>query len=475
MNNLFKKIMQIRSKIESKIRQKIIMFTSIILIGNLLIGFTVYIRLKKIIDSENSVHHSELVINQSDTILSINNKIIISSLSFILTNDTAFLEPCIMNQSGFKNIEELRELVRDNPDQIKRVDSLRFYVQKYLEFSNKTFELRSKEGIASAIALISTQKGKIYADRIHQISSIIQLTEKNLLKQRKESTDRKIDILKLLTLFLYLLMNVFTILLVLTLRKNMYQNVEKERQAVELIRAKEKAEESDQLKSAFLRNMSHEIRTPLNGVIGFSNLLNEKDVTKEEIEEYTGYIVLSGKRLIEMVTNILHISAIQTGSVEIKEKPILIETLFSNLLAEFNPLAKMKDIKLNYHNKNDKLRFCYSDEARLFQIFANLINNAIKFSESGHIDYGYEIKGHMIHFYVKDTGIGIAPELYKQIFESFRQAELSIKRQYEGSGLGLAICTGLLHALGGKIWVESVVGKGSTFFFSLPDKKLQQA
>jgi len=475
MNNSFKKIMQSFSKSESRISQKIIMFSSIILIVNLLIGYSVYIRLKKNITSENRVLHSEQIINQSDTIRSINNNIIISSLGFIITNDKSFLEPCIFNQSGFKYIERLRELVRDNPDQIKSVDSLRFYVQKYLEFSHKTFELRSQQGMASAIAYISTKKGKMYADRILQISNDIHLKESILLKQRKESNNRRIDILKLFTLFLYLLMNVFTILLVLTLRKDMYQNEEKEKQAVELIRAKEKAEESDQLKSAFLRNISHEIRTPMNGIIGFSNLLTEEGITKAEIEEYTGYIIQSGKRLIEMITNILHIATIQTGVVEIKEKPILIETLFSNLFAAFNQLAKTKDIQLTYHNKNDKLRFFYSDEAKLFQIFSNLINNAIKFSDSGIIDYGYVIKGNMIQFYVKDTGIGIPPELYQQIFESFRQAELSVTRRYEGSGLGLAICFGLLQALDGKIWVESAIGKGSTFFFSLPNKKLQNA
>jgi len=217
--------------------------------------------------------------------------------------------------------------------------------------------------------------------------------------------------------------------------------------------------------------MSHEIRTPLTSIIGFSNLLSEEDICKSDIKEYTGIINQSGKRLIEMITNILDISTIQTGLVEINEKPIFIDSLFSNLATIFQQIAATKNIQLSYHNQNDKLRYFYSDEAKLFQIFFNLISNAIKFSESGNIDFGYEIKGNGIQFYVSDTGIGIPPELYLQIFESFRQAESSLTRQYEGSGLGLAICNGLLRLLGGKIWLESEVNKGSVFYFSLPYKK----
>ena len=251
-----------------------------------------------------------------------------------------------------------------------------------------------------------------------------------------------------------------------------FQNEEKEKRAEELIIAIKNAEESDQLKSAFLRNMSHEIRTPLTAIIGFSNLLNEEDISKAEIKEYISIINQSGNQLIVMITNILDISTILTGLVKVNEKPILIDSFFHGLFTTFNQIARTKNIHLKYQNKNGELKFFYSDEAKLFQIFSNLINNAIKFSESGNVDFGYEIKENTIQFYVKDTGIGIPPELHRQIFENFRQAELSPTRQYEGSGLGLAICIGLLRVLGGKIWLESIVNKGSTFFFSLPYEKM---
>jgi CheY-like chemotaxis protein/nitrogen-specific signal transduction histidine kinase len=236
----------------------------------------------------------------------------------------------------------------------------------------------------------------------------------------------------------------------------------------ELIQAKEHAEESDKLKTAFLQNMSHEIRTPLNGIIGFSALLGYDDVTKEEIKEYTAIISQSGNRLLEIVNNVLDISKIQTGQVKIEQKHILINDIFLDLNNFFSPIAKIKNIRLNYHNQGDTSGTVDSDEAKLHQILTNLINNALKFTKSGSIDFGYETKDNFIQFYVKDTGIGIPEELFEKVFIRFIQAEQSMTKNYEGAGLGLAISKGLVELLGGKIWVESELGKGTTFYFTLP-------
>ncbi len=236
----------------------------------------------------------------------------------------------------------------------------------------------------------------------------------------------------------------------------------------ELMLTKMKAEESDKLKTAFLQNMSHEIRTPLNGIIGFSTLLNADDLSKDDIKEFTAMISQSGKRLIEIVNNILDISKIQTGQFKLEQKTISINSIFSDLLTFFSPFARTKNITLNYHCTDDTNELIYSDESKLFQILTNLINNAIKFTMSGSIDFGYEIKGEIVQFYVKDTGIGITPEFHEKIFDKFTQADLSISRGFEGAGLGLAICKGLVELIGGKIWVESELNVGSTFYFSIP-------
>jgi len=247
-----------------------------------------------------------------------------------------------------------------------------------------------------------------------------------------------------------------------------FQNEEKEKRAAELVIAKEKAEESDRLKTAFLQNMSHEIRTPLNGIIGFSLLLNSETNTKDDILEFTDMINQSGKRLIEIVNNVLDISKIQTGQVVIEKTSISLSSLFTFITTFFSPLAKSKNIQLNYQNFDDANPNIFTDEVRLTQIFTNLVNNAIKFTKSGSINFGYEIKNGIIQFYVKDTGIGIPKELYDKVFDRFTQADQSLSRGYEGAGLGLAICKALVEMLGGRIWIESEVDEGTTFFFTLP-------
>jgi len=232
---------------------------------------------------------------------------------------------------------------------------------------------------------------------------------------------------------------------------------------------KARAEESDKLKTAFLQNMSHEIRTPLNGIIGFSNLLGDEELTQGEIKEYTRIIQLSGERLIEIVNNVLDISKIETGQIEIKSKAFSLNTLLLDLHYFFSPVATAKGLILNCHTTpDDKISIINTDETKLNQILTNLINNSIKFTMAGSIDFGYNIKDSNILFYVKDTGIGITEEFHERIFDRFVQAELSISRGYEGAGLGLAICKGLVELLGGRIWVESKINKGTTFYFSLP-------
>ena len=236
----------------------------------------------------------------------------------------------------------------------------------------------------------------------------------------------------------------------------------------DLENAKEKAEESDKLKTAFLQNMSHEIRTPLNGILGFSNLLQDENLQKEEINDYTAVIQQSCNRLLEIVNNVLDISKIETGQISIARKEFLIDSVFSDILTFFTPVAESKKLILSCPNLKDTKRKIYSDESKLMQILSNLINNSLKFTSAGRIDYGYEIIDNDIQFFVKDTGIGISNEYFDKIFDRFTQVDLKITRGYEGAGLGLAICKGLVELLGGKIWLESEVGIGTTFYFTVP-------
>ncbi len=233
--------------------------------------------------------------------------------------------------------------------------------------------------------------------------------------------------------------------------------------------AKQKAEESDKLKTAFLQNMSHEIRTPLNGILGFSKLLSDSDVTTEEISEYTGIINQSGNRLLEIVNNVLDIAKIETGQFVVNNVSFPVMTVLKDLYNFFSAMAKGKGINLSYSVPfNSENLFLLTDKAKLTQILSNLINNSIKFTQVGSVVFGYEIVNNQIQFFVRDTGIGIGKEHQSKIFERFAQVDLSITRGFEGAGLGLAICKGLIEILNGKIWLDSEIGKGTIFYFTLP-------
>jgi CheY-like chemotaxis protein/nitrogen-specific signal transduction histidine kinase len=237
----------------------------------------------------------------------------------------------------------------------------------------------------------------------------------------------------------------------------------------ELLEAKEKAEESDRLKTAFLQNMSHEIRTPLNGIIGFSELLKDDTLTKEEQEEFTKIIQLSGKRLIEIVNNVLDISKIDTGQMNVVNKTFALNSIMHDLHDFFYSQAEMKSLRLTHSTgMTDEESFIVSDSTKLEQILTNLLNNAIKFTDYGEVYFDYKIQGNELIFCVRDSGIGIAQEHFEHIFDRFYQTDLSISRHFEGAGLGLSICKGLVELMGGKIWLESEVGKGTSFYFSLP-------
>lgn len=245
--------------------------------------------------------------------------------------------------------------------------------------------------------------------------------------------------------------------------------IEKKLAEKSLLEAKEKAEESDRLKTAFLQNISHEIRTPLNGIIGFAELLSEKDVTKKEVTEYADIILTSAHRLLNLINNIIDISKIQSGILEAKYTSINLNKTINKIIKQFSILAGEKQLKIkSNYSLPDEDSIIFSDEFFIQQIISNLLSNAIKFTDKGEIEVSYILQGNKLLFSIRDTGCGIAPEQKEKIFERFYQADLSLTRKYEGAGLGLAITKGLVEALGGKIWFESVPHQGTTFYFTIP-------
>ncbi|MBP7460932.1 MAG: PAS domain S-box protein [Candidatus Delongbacteria bacterium] len=245
--------------------------------------------------------------------------------------------------------------------------------------------------------------------------------------------------------------------------------IEKFNHREELIRAKEKAEEGDRLKSAFLCNMSHEIRTPMNGIIGFANLLTTPDISEQKRTQYTTIINESCQQLLSIVNDILDISKIETGQMQINSETTNVNNILLELFSFYKPNADKSNLNLYFKQElSDQEATISTDRIKLKQILSNLISNAIKFTHQGYIEYGYNRHGDTLEFFIRDTGIGIRPEFHSFIFDRFRQGETSLTRQYGGTGLGLAISKAYVELLGGKIWVTSSPTEGSTFFFTIP-------
>ena len=244
---------------------------------------------------------------------------------------------------------------------------------------------------------------------------------------------------------------------------------ERKKMEAELIKAKEKAEESDHLKSAFLANMSHEIRTPLNSIIGFSELLGDPDFDQEQKDEFRQTIVDNGNNLLVIISDIMDFSMLEARQIKIRREVISTRKLFTELQNDFSKKATQKGIEFRIIKPLDQQDILIeSDLYRIKQIFNNLIGNALKFTKEGYIEIGYKIENHTMTFNVKDTGIGIDSAYHTSIFERFRQVDLAKTRKYGGNGLGLAISKNLAELLGGTIWVESEPDKFSNFFFTIP-------
>jgi len=239
----------------------------------------------------------------------------------------------------------------------------------------------------------------------------------------------------------------------------------------ELTRAKEKAEESDRLKTAFLHNISHEIRTPMNGIVGFSSLLTQQNSTPAEIEEFNSVIQSCSNQLLSIITDIVNIATLEAGQEKLSLSQVNINEVMQIVYHQLMAKAGEKRIALSYTTSlaNEKASLI-TDETKLNQVLSNLISNAIKFTDKGSVSYEYQLKGDFIEFCVIDTGLGIPGEMHEEIFKRFTQVEHNHPALFGGTGLGLSITKSYVELMGGKIWLESAPGTGSKFFFTIPYK-----
>lgn len=240
----------------------------------------------------------------------------------------------------------------------------------------------------------------------------------------------------------------------------------------QLIEAKEKAEQSDNLKTAFLNNISHEIRTPLNAIVGFSGLMNDPGLTDEKRDNYYQIISQSSNQLLMIISDIINIATIEAGQVKINNSKVAINPIIEILYQQHLANANFKHLKFGYSKGlPDEEAIVETDETKFLEILSNLISNAIKFTEMGSVSYGYTRQKETLTFFVTDTGIGINTEHYEHIFDRFWRVDNKLTKSSRGAGLGLSISKTYVELLGGKIWLESEPHKGTTFYFTLPFKK----
>ncbi len=240
----------------------------------------------------------------------------------------------------------------------------------------------------------------------------------------------------------------------------------------DLIASKEKAEESDRLKTSFLNNISHEIRTPMNAIVGFSEFLTEPELLPEKRKEYAEIVIQSSKQLLSIITDIIEIAEIEAGQDKVHLTVFELNETLSLMVEQFQLKAEKQNILFTLKPAvPGEAIIVNSDQTKLIQILNNLIINALKFTKHGRISFGYSIKDNNIEFFVQDTGIGIAADMHDEIFKRFRQVESSLARRFGGSGLGLSIAKAYVNLLGGTIWLESEPGKGTCFYFTIPYNK----
>jgi PAS domain S-box-containing protein len=244
---------------------------------------------------------------------------------------------------------------------------------------------------------------------------------------------------------------------------------ERKQLEIDLNIAKEKAEESDRLKSAFLANMSHEIRTPMNGILGFAELLKEPNLKGKKQRKYIKIIEKSGLRMLNIINDIINISKIESGQMEVHLQKSNINEQLEYIYTFFIPEAEKKGIQLSYkHTLPSNEAFITTDREKVFAILTNLVKNAINHTEKGSVEFGYMIKDDFLEFYVKDTGIGVPKDRQEAIFERFIQADIANKMALQGAGLGLSISKAYVEILGGSIRLKSEEGEGTVFYFTLP-------
>jgi PAS domain S-box-containing protein len=372
--------------------------------------------------------------------------------------------------SSQRKIEELEYIISNIPDLVIRIDSKGLIT--FVNTASILFFNKSPESLLGKNLQILINEEGIFDLDYDIIQKVFDTRQAEIIESELKSSsgeNKSIEI-RILPEPPELSIEPHLVLMIrdVTMRK------EAERK---MIRARIKAEESDLLKSAFLANMSHEIRTPLNAIVGFSQIILDDDLPREEQERFYQYIQENSNQLISLVNDIIDLSKLESNQLVIRDSVFNLNHLIDEMkvMAEQEKKSREKEHIMLFPEKetSDTEAQVIGDYYRVKQVCINLLVNAIKFTPKGYIQFGYRMKDDdSILFYIRDTGIGIPRNKQEEIFQYFRQLENTLNRANTGTGLGLAICKRLAELMGGTIWVQSELSKGSSFFFTIPYRKV---
>ena len=387
----------------------------------------------------------------------------------VSTTDLSYIDGLEIKINEIENNLHQLQKISDDDYSIKYIDQLDDLIHKKLLFSRQILDVYQKNGQAAAEAFIVKQAGKKITDSISGVTFLIDSTRKTLLTKVTNSINKsgkKVQQLNSILIALVLGSGLILFWYIIN-------TVRKQNQLIQQLNISEKkVKEAAKIKEKFMANMSHEIRTPMNAILGFTNLLERKDIDAES-KVYVQTIQKSGENLLAIINDILDLSKIEEGMMRIESAPFSIRGLVHSVEIMFR--NKVAEKRLQFLITVDELLpdILEGDGTRLTQILVNLIGNALKFTDSGSIEIKITIEGSTDKIIntgiaVTDTGIGIEQDKLERIFERFQQAEDTVTRKYGGTGLGLSIVNDLVMLQNGAVTVESVFGKGTTFKIIIP-------
>lgn len=459
---------------------KVNSYSTLIIAGSLLpivaflvIGYLSYVNISNMLNDEAWVTHTQTVMDKTDSLLVTVLDAETGARGYVVTGQDKYLTPYNYALSNWNNrINELKQLTTDNPVQQSNIAKLSPLVNSKLAFLQQYVDLRKTSSLNATINFVDQGHGKEIMDNIRQVIDDMKSEEQTLLEQRTHTSEVAATNTEYVIIFGTIIAVILTIFTTIGINKKLTERQKLERANIELQIQSQQLKDTDIAKEEFTTMISHELKTPLVTISGYAEMLKENDsilgpLNAEQIKAVEKISIETAK-LERLIGDIMDAQKIDLERMKFNKKEFEVKEFLDEQI-EIH-LKLMNDKKIRFVNTTKETTVIASDPHRLSQVFANLIKNAVDFvpANNGSIEINAQRKNGHVVFYVKDNGSGIPKEKQDNLFKKFYQVDTSLKRSHGGTGLGLVICKGIVEALGGKIWIESEIGNGTTIFFTMP-------